>query len=145
MKVSARTTYALQALIDMALHSDGPGTRLTTHDIALRQQVPERFLEQQITLLRNAGFVISQRGAAGGCALARRPQDIKVRDVVDALEGAVALDVGNSAQNAPGQAVRELWHRLDDVQRAALADVTVADLAARETELGERAALMFYL
>ena len=56
MKFSKKTEYGLLALIDMAIQQQrGAGGRLTTRDIAARQQIPERFLEQQITALRNAG------------------------------------------------------------------------------------------
>ena len=88
MRFSAKTRYGLLALMDMALHQEtGGGARLTTKEIATHQGIPERFLEQQITVLKNAGLVISHRGAAGGCSLARRAEDITVLEVIEALEG----------------------------------------------------------
>ena len=72
MKFSKKTEYGLSALIDMCQQQERGG-RMTTRDIAARRRIPERFLEQQITTLRNAGLVHSQRGALGGCSLRAGP------------------------------------------------------------------------
>ncbi len=69
MKFSARSEYALRAMIDLAtnVRRGVVGVR----EIAARQGIPERFLEQQMTTLKKAGLINSQRGAAGGVSLAR--------------------------------------------------------------------------
>ena len=148
MKFSKKTEYGLLALMDMAIQQDrGAGGRLTTRDIAARQQIPERFLEQQITALRNAGLVHSHRGAAGGCSLARRADEITVLEVVEALEGSLlepATDEEGKGRCTPGS-IRELVGRA----RACLTDlfgsVTIADLARREQDLYEQDCQMFYV
>jgi Rrf2 family cysteine metabolism transcriptional repressor len=148
MKFSAKTRYGLLALMDMAAHQETGGpVRLTTKEIALRQGIPERFLEQQITALRNAGLVISQRGASGGCTLARRPDEITVLQVIEALEGPLlAMEPSEEgADEGGGAAIREV---LDQAQAAlfkVFSEATVAGLARREQELRERNAIMFYL
>src|SRR5205807_9468943 len=112
MRFSARTRYGLLALMDMAAHQEnGKAGRLTTHEIAARQGIPERFLEQQITALKNAGIVTSHRGAHGGCGLARRADDITVLQVIEALEGSpLELErIGSADQDHVGGAIRELW------------------------------------
>lgn len=145
MRFSAKTTYALLALIDMAIHAEAsPAGRLTTRDIALRQGIPERFLEQQITALKNAGLVHSQRGASGGCALARRAEHITILHVIEALEG-TPLAVEERADTPTGQAVDELWDRARTVLVTLLAGLTLADLVSRANELREQASQMFYL
>lgn len=151
MKFSKKTEYGLLALIDMAAQQDrGAGGRLTTHDIAARQHIPERFLEQQMTALRNAGLVNSHRGALGGCSLARRADEITVRDVVEALEGAIfesstdADDERNGTRPASGS-IQELIGRAQSSLADLFGSVTIADLGRREQEMREQECLMFYV
>jgi Rrf2 family protein len=145
VRFSAKTTYALLALIDMADHADTtPGGRLTTREIAQRQGIPERFLEQQITALKNAGLVHSQRGASGGCALAQRPDQITVLHVIEALEG-TPLAAEARGETPAGQAVDEVWGRARAALIALFRAVSLADLVGRERELREQGSQMFYL
>ena len=150
MKLSKKTEYGLLALIDMAIQQDrGSAGRLTTHDIAMRQGIPERFLEQQITALRNAGLVNSHRGAAGGCALARRADAITVLEVVEALEGPILEAQGEDEADGKGRpasgSIRELVARAQAGLVQLFGGVTVADLARREVELYEQDCQMFYV
>ncbi len=114
---------------------------MTTRDIAARRRIPERFLEQQITALRNAGLVNSQRGALGGCSLARRPEAITVRDVVEALEGPIVDGGGEDVDGAVG----ELATKAQEALAAVLSSVTLAALARRDDELYEQSCQMFYV
>ncbi|HZS86881.1 MAG TPA: Rrf2 family transcriptional regulator [Chloroflexota bacterium] len=150
MKLSRKTVYGLMALIDMAIQQERDSAgRLTTHDIALRQQIPERFLEQQMTALRNAGLLNSQRGAAGGCSLARRADQITVLDVMEALEGSLFESLADDPDGRGGRATPAAVRELVDRARNRLADlfgsITIADLARRELELRESDAQMFYV
>lgn len=147
MKFSKKTEYGLLALIDMAIQQErGANGRLTTHDIAVRQQIPERFLEQQITALRNAGIVNSHRGAAGGCMLARRADSISVLDVVDALEGAIFEPATTDGEGrSKSGAICELVERARTTLAGLFGGVTIADLARREIEINERESVMFYV
>jgi Rrf2 family protein len=149
MKFSKKTEYGLLALIDMALQQERGGGRLTTHDIAARQHIPERFLEQQITALRNAGLVHSHRGAAGGCSLARRAEGITVLEVVEALEGAIlepaAVDDEPGSPRPAMASIVELVGRAQASLSSLFGSVTIADLARRETELSEQESVMFYV
>ncbi|HVC82493.1 MAG TPA: Rrf2 family transcriptional regulator [Chloroflexota bacterium] len=148
MRFSAKTRYGLLALMDMTLHQDaGAGGRLTTREIAVHQGIPERFLEQQITALKNAGLVVSHRGAHGGCSLARRAEEITVLHVIEALEGSpLELERVDGAEGEPvGGAISELWARAHGALVELFGGVTVADLARRETELRSSGAVMFYV
>src|SRR3990172_10939313 len=112
MKFSAKSEYALRALVDMTnYYRQGP---VGVREIAARQSIPERFLEQQITVLGKAGLVKSQRGAQGGVTLARDPDDITVYEIIEALEGspAAVTCVGNHASDCARNAqcaVQDLW------------------------------------
>ncbi len=72
-------------MIELA-NNEGQGP-IGVREIAARQGIPERFLEQLISSLRRSGLVSSHRGAQGGFALAKRPKDISAFDIVEALEG----------------------------------------------------------
>jgi Rrf2 family protein len=148
MRFSAKTRYGLLALMDMAMHQDtAAGGRVTTREIAAHQGIPERFLEQQITVLKNAGLVISHRGAHGGCTLARRPEEITVLEVIDALEGSpLELERVEGAEHDPiGGAITELWEKAHAALSQLFGAVTIADLARREAELRTDETVMFYV
>ncbi len=148
MRLSKKTEYGLLALIAMAIQQERGGGRLTTRDIAARQRIPERFLEQQITALRNAGLVHSHRGALGGCALARRADAITVLEVVETLEGAILEPLGEDGDGGERPAagsIVELVGRAQTLLSELFGSVTVADLARREGELHEQASQMFYV
>ncbi|MGH2390652.1 MAG: RrF2 family transcriptional regulator [Chloroflexota bacterium] len=148
MRFSAKTRYGLLALMDMALYQEGgAGGRLTTREIAVHQGIPERFLEQQITALKNAGLVVSHRGAHGGCSLARRADEITVLDVIEALEGSpLELEgVEGAAEGPAGGAITELWARAHAALVALFGEVSVAALARRDAELRAGSAIMFYI
>lgn len=148
MRFSKKTEYGLLALIAMAIEQERGGGRLTTRDIAARQRIPERFLEQQITALRNAGMVHSHRGALGGCALARRAAAITVLEVVEALEGAIlepSGEDGDEGEHHEVGSIVELVGRAQILLSELFRSVTIADLARRQEELREQASQMFYV
>jgi Rrf2 family transcriptional regulator, cysteine metabolism repressor len=85
MKISTKGRYGLEALLDMAIHSDG--THMNIKSIADRQGIPEKYLEQIFSTLKKNGIIISVRGAQGGYLLAESPDKITVRQILNALEG----------------------------------------------------------
>ena len=88
MALSSRAKYATRALLDLSLHvDDGP---VQIHDIAERQQIPVKFLEQILLLLKRAGFVQSRKGPGGGYFLAKTPREITLGAVVRTLDGPLA-------------------------------------------------------
>jgi Rrf2 family transcriptional regulator, iron-sulfur cluster assembly transcription factor len=86
LKVSQKLEYAMRAMIELAQHRDEEALT-PARQIAERQQVPLRFLEQQLGALSKAGLVQSFRGAGGGCRIARDPAEITVAEIADAIEG----------------------------------------------------------
>jgi Rrf2 family protein len=86
LKISQKLEYAMRAMIELARHN-AEGVLLSARQIAERQQIPLRFLEQQLGALGKAGLVESFRGAGGGCRLARDPEEIRMSDVAEAIEG----------------------------------------------------------
>jgi len=138
MRVSQRLDYALRALV--ALAALAPGAAVAAGEVADRLGLPRRFVEQQITLLAKSGLVVSQRGARGGCVLARPAQEITVADVVEALQGSV-LDVPAVTDSAAS----EMWAAAAAHLRKALASTTLADLAARQRQIDSARVPMYHI
>lgn len=138
MRVSQRLDYVLRALAAMARR---PGnTPVVAGDLASELRLPKRFLEQQLTLLGKRGIVGCQRGAGGGCVLARPAEEITVAAVVQAVQGEV-LDVPHTS----GSSVAEMWRDAANALKESLERVTVADLAKRQAELDAETAPMYYI
>ena len=88
LKVPQKLEYAIRAMIDLTTHRE-EGVLVPAREIAERQQIPLRFLEQQLGALSRAGLVESFRGAGGGCRIAGDPADITIAQVADAIEGQI--------------------------------------------------------
>ena len=86
LKISQKLEYAIRAMIELAIRRPS-GDLVPAREIAAAQQIPLRFLEQQLGALGRAGLVESFRGAGGGCRLAKDPGEISVAEVADAIEG----------------------------------------------------------
>lgn len=89
MKLSTKSRYGLRALFDMAYHAGNLPAQIK--DISRRQAISPRYLEQIFQDLKKAGLLKSRRGPQGGYYLARKPQEITVREIIEAAEGGVAL------------------------------------------------------
>ena len=88
MRVSTRGDYASRALLSLALHSENTPT--SVREIAERTALPQPYLEQILLALKGAGLVRSKRGVGGGYVLARDPSDIKLSDIVRAVDGPIS-------------------------------------------------------
>jgi Rrf2 family protein len=136
MKVSTKGDYGVRALVELAHHyGEGP---VQSAEIAAKQEVPEPYLDQLLTMLRRAGFIRSVRGPQGGHALIRDPQELKLSEVVQALEGSLApiacVDDPDACTRTGGCVQREVWERVRDATLQILQGVSIADLAEKERE-----------
>ena len=142
MKLSNKGRYAVRALFDIAFHNDGGPTQV--RDIAERQAIPPRFLEQIFQDLKRAGIVGSKRGPQGGYSLARRAVDIRLGDVVRALEGPITLgdrEVGaRRAQPAidSRRVTESIFRDLSTRVEACFDAITIADVCERAEQSGLR-------
>jgi Rrf2 family transcriptional regulator, iron-sulfur cluster assembly transcription factor len=140
VKLSNKGRYAVRALFDIAFYNDGRPTQVK--DIAERQGIPPRFLEQIFQDLKRAGIVGSKRGPQGGYSLARRPADIRLGDVVRALEGPIVLGdrAGSADRRSRGSDVRlvteAIFKDLSAKVEACFDAVTIADICSRAAEHG---------
>ncbi len=85
MRISAKGEYAIKAMLDLALHRDRD--LIPIQEIAAREAIPQRYLEQVLLSLKRAGLLTSKRGSSGGYHLTKAPEEITVGAVLRAVEG----------------------------------------------------------
>ncbi len=85
MKISTKGRYALRVMVDIATNSNG--NYITIKEIAKRQDITNKYLEQIVSLLNKAGFLDSARGNAGGYKLTKQPKEYVIGDILRATEG----------------------------------------------------------
>ena len=136
MKISTKGRYALRLMVDLAL--SGQGQPISLKDVAQRQQLSDKYLEQIVTPLSRAGLVRSVRGAGGGYLLTRRPEQYTVGEILRPLEGDLApVECATDAQfcERSGQCVTvELWQQIHRAVSEVVDRTTLADLVARQRE-----------
>ncbi|MEN9631470.1 MAG: hypothetical protein RJA10_4698 [Pseudomonadota bacterium] len=131
MRMSTKSRFAVQAMIDLALRErSGP---VALAQIAARQGVSLSYLEQLFSRLRRAGLVESTRGPGGGYTLGRRTTDISAADIVNAVEDD-AVDAGIDAGRM--ELTRDLWAELDSVMLRHLATVPLQQLVEEQRAKG---------
>lgn len=132
MKLTAKARYAVTALADIAAFGASGPVSLT--DIAARQVISQSFLEQLFRKLRLAGLVESARGASGGYALAKMPTEIRVSEIVSAVDEPIRTTacipgekIGCRGTNARCL-THHLWHDLGEHIESYLGSITLADV-----------------
>jgi Rrf2 family protein len=132
MQIPRRVDYGLRAAIYLA--QQGPETTCSLAEIATRQDIPRKFLEKIIQSLTHRGLVKSKRGPDGGYTLARPPAEISFRDVIEALEGPIAvnlcMDQRMSCSHLPRCAMVGVWIEIQRRVMDVFAHTTLADLKA---------------
>jgi Rrf2 family iron-sulfur cluster assembly transcriptional regulator len=135
VRISTRGDYACRALLSLALHADESGPT-SVRDIAERTGLPQPYLEQILLALKGAGLVRSKRGVGGGYVLARAPSDIRLSEIISAVDGPITLgDFGQPHQDGAcdheGQCVLlEIWNQAGAHMRSHLDGYTLAAIAA---------------
>ena len=133
MRVSAKADYAIRAAVELAAAGPGPvkGDRIAT-----AQAIPPNFLENILADLRNAGLIVSKRGAEGGYWLARPADEITLADVIRAVDGPLANVRGLRSEQVTyegsAERLRDVWVAVRASLRAVLEQVTLGDLARGE-------------
>ncbi len=139
MRVSAKVDYALRAALELAAAGEGP---TKGEQISQAQDIPLKFLENILLELRHGGLVQSQRGAEGGYWLARPAEEIKLADVIRAVEGPLANVRGSRPETVeyagPAAKLQDVWIALRANMRAVLEELTLADVASGEATARDR-------
>ena len=130
MKISTRGRYGTRMMLDLAAHHDQGPTPL--REIAKRQDLSVKYLEQLIIPLKAAGYIRSFRGARGGYTLARKPDKISVGQIMKVLEGGLSLvdcvedpKVCEREKNCP---TRDIWLRMSERLMEELSSLTLSDV-----------------
>jgi len=130
MKLSTRTRYGIRAILELAEnYGKGP---LQIRAIAHSQEISVKYLEQLMAMLKSAGFVRSIRGSKGGYILANAPNQIKLSDVFNALEGPVVttecLDNNSYCERVADCVARQVWAEVQEAIMTVLQAKTLQDL-----------------
>jgi Rrf2 family iron-sulfur cluster assembly transcriptional regulator len=139
MKLSTRSRYGTRMMLDVAEHGQkGP---VQMRDIAKRQGISVKYLEQLIIPLKKANYINSVRGPKGGHRLARPPEQITIGAIVDVLEG--GIDLCDCIENAKACEsfrrclARPVWRRATRAMYDQLNAVTLADILAEQKMPGK--------
>jgi Rrf2 family protein len=144
MRVNSWTEYSLIIAIHLARRQRAGQGRVSARELALLERLPADYTEQIMLRLRRAGIVESVRGAHGGYELARPPQDVSIRELMNAAEHQtfeVNCEVHpiDAERCSPGTActIRPVWHALQRRIDRFLTGVSLADLLRDEPQVQE--------
>lgn len=139
---SAKTEYGLVSLVELAaIYSQGGVLQVT--EIAQRQGIPDRYLEQMLTSLRRGRILRSIRGPRGGYQLARHPAEIRISEVVSCLEGERSPRAAASRDTPEFSVISSLQDRLEQTQQAILEGTTLEALLENRDQLVQSQAMYF--
>lgn len=134
MIVSTKGRYALRVMIDLAEHTDDE--RIPLKEIAIRQDISQKYIEAIMTLLSKHNLVDGVHGKGGGYKLSRKPEEYKVSDILKVTEGTLApvacLECG--AEPCPKKEVCRtlpMWQKLDTMINGFFDGITLADLCKK--------------
>jgi len=148
MKISTKGRYGLRALVDLSVYGKA-GAPVLLSDIARRQGISEKYLEQIANRLHKAGLVKTVRGRKGGYLLNRPESEIGLNDIIEVLEGPLSV-VDCVAK--PGVceksyvcSTRDIWCALSDKIMKCLSQYTLADIVNMQNEKTNADAPMYYI
>jgi Rrf2 family protein len=136
MKLSTRGRYGARAMLDLALHN---GEKIVLlKDIAKRQEISERYLENIMGILVSNGLATSVQGRNGGFSLAKNPSDIKLSEIIQAVEGSVSpvccVDNPKLCKRMPICVTYDIWGKLKKAMFDVLDSITLEDMVKMQKE-----------
>jgi len=138
VKISAKVDYALQAVVEIAIATK-KDSLISAEEISSRREIPEKFLEGILTLLRKSGVINSYRGPSGGFELAKKPQDIAVADIIRIIDGPLAAVRGFAPEEVdyagPVKHIADVWIATRASLRNVLENISIADILTGEFEV----------
>ena len=137
MMISTKGRYASRLMLDIAIN--GNGEPVSLKDIAKRQEISEKYLEQIITLLSRAKFVKSTRGSQGGYMLSMDPSEYTVGMILRLTEGSLAPvscleDEKNECSRSNECVTVDVWKKLNEAINNVVDNITLAELVERQKE-----------
>lgn len=142
MRISAKGEYAIKAVLDLSLHRDRE--LIPIQEIAARESIPQRYLEQVLLALKRSGLLTSRRGSSGGYHLTKPPEEITVGAVLRAVEGEHApFEV--LGRRGHGYDLAELWTEIAEAVSRVVDGLTFGDLAERVRERRATVRAMYHI
>lgn len=137
MKISTKGRYALRLMLDLATYNTGEPVSIK--DIAKRQQISEKYLEQIIAVLNKAGFVRSVRGAQGGYFLKKDPKEYTVGMILRQTEGDLSPvscigDEGTPCERKGTCVTVRIYEKINDAVNGVVDHITLSDLLEWQSE-----------
>ncbi len=147
MKISTKIRYGARAMLELASHyGEGP---IELKEIARKEDISLKYLEQVINPLRAAGLVKAVRGSKGGYSLAKPPSAVCLYDVVETLEGPLnlleCLQDSKACQRVPTCVTRDIWKEVSDAISKIFYSVTLEDMVNRKKEKEGRDPSMYQI
>ena len=147
MKISTKIRYGTRAMLELASHyGEGP---IELKEIAKRESISVKYLEQVIVPLRTAGLVKSVRGSKGGYSLAKPPSEICLNDLIEILEGPLnlieCLNDSKICQRIPTCVTRDIWKEVSEAIQGIFHSVTLEDMVNRRKEKEGRIPPMYQI
>jgi Rrf2 family cysteine metabolism transcriptional repressor len=147
MKISTKIRYGTRAMLELACHyGEGP---IELREIAKRENISLKYLEQVIVPLRTAGLVKSARGSKGGYSLAKHPSEICLKDLVETLEGPLnlieCLKDPKVCQKVPYCITRDIWREVSEAIDGIFHSVTLEEMVRRKKEKEVRFPSMYQI
>ena len=141
MKVSTKGRYALRLMLDLAVYNTG--RPISLKDVAKRQQISEKYLEQIISLLNKAGFVRSIRGPQGGYMLTKAPAEYTVGRILRLTEGDLAPvscveKDGMECERRQGCVTVRIWEQINEAVNGVVDHITLADMVEWQMEKADQ-------
>ncbi|BAY11127.1 RrF2 family transcriptional regulator [Calothrix sp. NIES-2098] len=145
MELSNKSEYALLALLELASRYSN-GESLQIRQMAVLQDIPNRYLEQLLATLRRGGLIKSIRGAKGGYVLARDPRKITLLEAWSCIEGVESITpkLDHNSNTVDSQLIEEVWQEARQAANSVLEGYTLQDLCERRSRHREKE-LMYYI
>ncbi|MEG0691665.1 MAG: Rrf2 family transcriptional regulator [Oscillospiraceae bacterium] len=139
MKISTKGRYGLRLMVDLA--ANATTAPISLKEVAHRQDISDKYLEQIVTQLNRAGLVKSVRGAQGGYTLSRPSDEITVGDVLRVVEGSLSLvdcvDDNSCCDKSSSCATSYVWKKIKFAVEGVVDNISLKDLVDRSNEQAE--------
>lgn len=136
MKLSTRGRYGVRLMLSLAFRNDDGSTFIK--DIAKEEEISEKYLGHIVTSLKTHGLINSTRGAGGGIVLTRKPSEIKLSEIIQAVEGELVfsdcVNNPNICHRVKSCVSRDIWKEISEKINKELNSITLEDMVVRKKE-----------
>ena len=148
MKINTKIRYGVRTMVEIGVHWNGQG--VYQREIADRQEISFKYLDQIISSLKASGLILNAEGRGSGYKLARNPEKITIYDIYRAFENDLkiidCLTLDGECKRDPICATKDFWHQFNKHMIDFLQSATISDLAKKQKELQNSEELyMFYI